>query len=70
MTDNRNPEAAWTYHDATKHSYASIRTNPHFMGWSNQSLPFKIYPTLAPHAEGKSAIFLVALGHRAKHKPA
>jgi SagB-type dehydrogenase family enzyme len=46
MTDNRNPEAAWTYHDATKHSYTSIRTNPHFMDWSNQPLPFKIYPTL------------------------
>src|ERR1700694_1913930 len=46
MTDNRNLEAAWTYHDATKHSYTSIRTNPHFMDWSNQPLPFKIYPTL------------------------
>src|SRR5258708_6886719 len=48
MTDNGNPEAAWTYHDATKHSYTSIRTNPHFMDWSNQPLPFKIYPTLEP----------------------
>jgi SagB-type dehydrogenase family enzyme len=48
MTDNRNPQAAWTYHDATKHSYVSIRTNPHFMDWSNQPLPFKIYPTLEP----------------------
>src|SRR5882757_7980394 len=48
MTDNRNPEAAWTYHEATKHSYSSIRTNPHFMDWSNQPLPFKIYPTLEP----------------------
>ncbi len=48
MTDNRNPEATWTYHDATKHSYASIRSNPHFMDWSNQPLPFKIYPTLDP----------------------
>jgi SagB-type dehydrogenase family enzyme len=46
MTDNRNPEAAWTYHDATKHSHTSIRTNPHFMDWSNQPLPFKIYPAL------------------------
>src|SRR5258707_7188439 len=46
MTDNRNPQAARTYHDATKHSYTSIRTNPHFMDWSNQPLPFKIYPTL------------------------
>src|SRR6267378_760210 len=48
MTDNGNLEAAWTYHDATKHSYTSIRTNPHFMDWSNQPLPFKIYPTLEP----------------------
>src|ERR1700730_10417164 len=48
MTDNRNPEAAWTYHEATKHSYSSIRTNPHFMDWSNQPLPFKISPTLEP----------------------
>src|SRR5882762_7327879 len=46
MTDNRNREVAWTYHNATKHSYTSIRTNPHFIDWSNQPLPFKIYPTL------------------------
>src|SRR5713226_8516917 len=48
MTDNRNPEAAWTYHDATKHSYTSIHSNPHFLDWSNQPLPFKIYPTVEP----------------------
>jgi SagB-type dehydrogenase family enzyme len=48
MPDNRDPEAAWTYHDATKHSYTSIRTNADFMDWSNQPLPFKIYPTLEP----------------------
>jgi SagB-type dehydrogenase family enzyme len=46
MTENRNSEAAWSYHEATKHSYTSIRTKPHFMDWSNQPLPFKIYPTL------------------------
>ena len=48
MTDNRNPEAAWTYHESTKHSYASIRSRLHFLDWSNQPLPFKIYPTLEP----------------------
>jgi SagB-type dehydrogenase family enzyme len=48
MTDNRNSDAARTYHEATKHSYTSIRTNTHFMDWSNQPLPFKIYPTLEP----------------------
>src|SRR5205807_9706407 len=47
MTDNRNSEAAWAYHEATKHSYLSIRANPHFLDWANQPLPFKIYPTLA-----------------------
>ena len=46
MTDNSNPEAAWTYHEATKHSYASLRSNPHFLDWGNQPLPFKIYPRL------------------------
>src|SRR6059058_6379337 len=46
MTDNRNSEAAWAYHEATKHSYLSIRTNPHLLDWANQPLPFKIYPTL------------------------
>ena len=48
MTDNRNLEAAWTYHDATKHSHASIRADSHFLNWDNQPLPFKIYPTLEP----------------------
>src|SRR5438132_5908281 len=46
MTDNRNSEAAWAYHEATKHSYLSIRANPHFLDWANRPLPFKIYPTL------------------------
>jgi SagB-type dehydrogenase family enzyme len=48
MTDNRNLEAAWTYHGATKHSYASVRSNAHFLDWQNQPLPFKTYPALEP----------------------
>src|SRR5713226_7384724 len=48
MTDNRNLEAAWAYHDATKHSHAGIRANSHFLDWDNRPLPFKIYPTLEP----------------------
>jgi SagB-type dehydrogenase family enzyme len=48
MTDNRNLEAAWGYHNATKHSYASVRNNPHFMDWANQPLPFKVYAGLEP----------------------
>jgi SagB-type dehydrogenase family enzyme len=46
MTDNWNSEIALAYHEATKHSYASVRANPHFLDWANQPLPFKIYPTL------------------------
>jgi SagB-type dehydrogenase family enzyme len=48
MTEKSNSDAAWKYHEATKHSYTSIRTNAHYMDWSNQPLPFKIYPTLEP----------------------
>jgi SagB-type dehydrogenase family enzyme len=48
MTDNRTLDAAWNYHEATKHSYTSIRSNPHFIDWANQPLAFKIYPTLEP----------------------
>jgi len=48
LSDNLNTDAAWVYHEATKHSYASIRTNPHFLDWANQPVPFKIYPSLEP----------------------
>ena len=45
---NRDLDAAWSYHNGTKHSYWSVRTNPHYLDWANQPLPFKIYPTLQP----------------------
>ena len=45
---NRNVEAAWSYHNETKHSNQSIRTNPHYLDWENQPLPFKIYSKLEP----------------------
>jgi SagB-type dehydrogenase family enzyme len=48
MPDNHNSEIALNYHNATKHSYASIRTNQHFLDFNNQPIPFKIYPTLEP----------------------
>jgi SagB-type dehydrogenase family enzyme len=48
MPNNVNAEAAWNYHEATKHSYTSVRTNPHFLDFDNQPLPFKIYPALEP----------------------
>ncbi len=43
---NRDRKIAWTYHNATKHSYRSIRTNPHYLDWASQPSPFKIYPAL------------------------
>ena len=48
MPDNRNLDAAWTYHDGTKHSYQSVRASTHSLDFSNQPLPFKIYTTLEP----------------------
>lgn len=48
MIVNRNLEAAWNYHNATKHSYASVHNNPHFLDWHNQPLPFKVYAALDP----------------------
>jgi SagB-type dehydrogenase family enzyme len=47
---NREIDAAWAYHNGTKHSYASIRRNPHYLDFDNQPLPFKIYPELEPIA--------------------
>ena len=48
MPENHDIEAALKYHNATKHSYASVRANPHSLDFANQPLPFKIYPTLEP----------------------
>ena len=46
--NNHDIQAAWKYHDGTKHSYRSIRNNPHFLDWANRPQPFKIYPKLEP----------------------
>src|SRR3981081_4832383 len=48
VPNNLNSEAAWSYPNATRHSYASIRTHQHFLDFANQPIPFKIYPTLEP----------------------
>src|SRR5688572_421281 len=48
--NNRDVKAAWAYHNGTKHSYQSIRANPHYLDWENQPLPFKIYPEIEPSA--------------------
>jgi SagB-type dehydrogenase family enzyme len=46
--NNRDIQAAWKYHNGTKHSFWSIRNNPHFLDWANRPLPFKIYPRIEP----------------------
>jgi SagB-type dehydrogenase family enzyme len=46
--NNREIQAAWKYHDGTKHSYWSIRNHPHSLDWANRPLPFKIYPKIEP----------------------
>lgn len=45
---NRDLDAAWSYHNATKHSYASVRSGGHYLDWANQPAPFKVYPGLDP----------------------
>jgi SagB-type dehydrogenase family enzyme len=46
LSQNYNLDAARQYHSGTKHSYAGLRTHPHFLDWKNKPLLFKIYPTL------------------------
>jgi SagB-type dehydrogenase family enzyme len=46
LSENDNLDAAWQYHSGTKHSYQSLRMNPHSLDWENKPLLFKIYPTL------------------------
>src|SRR5437660_3901643 len=48
--NNREIQAAWKYHDSTKHSHWSVRNHPHFLDWANRPLPLKIYPKIEPLA--------------------
>ena len=43
---NRDADATWTYHNGTKHSYLSIRTDPHYLDWDNHPMPFKVYKSI------------------------
>jgi len=45
---NGDGTAARAYHEATKHSLASVQRAPHFLDFANMPLPFKVYPQLAP----------------------
>jgi SagB-type dehydrogenase family enzyme len=46
MMKNLDIQAAWKYHDGTKHSYRSVHSSRHVLDWANQPLPFKIYPAI------------------------
>jgi SagB-type dehydrogenase family enzyme len=35
---------ARAYHEATKHSWASVRSDPHGLDWANKPFLFKVYP--------------------------
>ncbi len=48
---NYDIERLFAYHQATKHTYHSVRTNARFLDWHNQPDPFRTY-------EGAPAIFL------------
>lgn len=45
---NRDTQAAWEYHNRTKHSYASVRSGGHSLDFDNYPLLFKVYPQLEP----------------------
>lgn len=47
LTSATGPGHARAYHEATKHSWASIRTDPHVLDWGNKPFPFKVYPDAA-----------------------
>ena len=48
MPENLKVDAAWSYHNGTKHSHQSVRASTHSLDFSNQPRPFKIYTTLPP----------------------
>jgi hypothetical protein len=47
---NFDIQAGWNYHNATKHSRHSIRTNPHSLDWANQPLPIEFGRFAQRHA--------------------
>ncbi len=40
---NRDSDRLFAYHEATKHSYVSVRSSAHFLDWRNQPDPFRVY---------------------------
>ncbi len=48
MSQNSDIARARRYHEATKHSWASVRRGPRGLDWENMPLPYKIYLDLPP----------------------
>src|SRR5580692_2598154 len=50
---NEETELLFAYHQATKHTYDSVRSSAHYLDWKNQPNSFRTYegaPTIAlPH---------------------
>src|SRR5580704_5014630 len=40
---NKDTERLFAYHQATKHTYHSVRTNARYLDWHNQPDPFRTY---------------------------
>jgi hypothetical protein len=40
---NKDTECLFAYHQATKHTYHSVRTNARYLDWHNQPDPFRSY---------------------------
>ena len=54
-----------TYHEATKHSYMSVRQHPNYLDWSMQPSPFKVYegyPLIPLVTSNKTHRFIYLLG--------
>ena len=51
------------YHNGTKHSYQSIRSNQHYLDWGNQPLPLQglLHPGTYPAAHDLSLPHVTAL---------
>src|SRR5271169_7016925 len=40
---NKDTQRLFTYHQSTKHTYHSVRTNARYLDWHNQPDPFRSY---------------------------
>ena len=40
---NEETERLFAYHQATKHTYRSVRSSAHYLDWKNQPNPFRTY---------------------------